>query len=119
MIRSNTERYIHRAVVFTCFFYYCINSTKQKTKNGQTGNNLENLEKQVEPNVERSDMYSGMMALLAFAKLQKNDKAAARKNFNQAKDMGLTKGHMARIIGRGKPVDDFFMSMEPVGKLDP
>ena len=80
---------------------------------------LENLEKLVEPNVERSDMYSGMMALLAFAKLQKNDKAAARKYFNQAKDMGLTKGHMARIIHSAKLVDDFFNSMEPIGKLDP
>ncbi len=80
---------------------------------------LENLEKLVEPNVERSDMYSGMMALLAFAKLQKNDKAAARKYFNQAKDMGLTKGHMARIIHSAKRVDDFFNSMELIGKLDP
>ena len=80
---------------------------------------LENLERLVEPNVERSDIYSGMLALLAFAKLQKNDKSAARKYFNQAKEMGLTKGHMARIIHAGKPVDDFFMSMEPIGKLDP
>ena len=78
---------------------------------------LENLEKLVEPNVERSDMYSGMMALLAFAKLQKNDKAAAREYFNQAKGLGLTKGHMARIIAR-KRVDDFFRSMEPIGRLD-
>ncbi len=79
---------------------------------------LENLEKLVEPNVERSDIYSGMLALLAFAKLQKNDKAAAREYFNQAKDLGLTKGHMARIINAGKRVDDFFKSMEPVGRLD-
>ncbi len=84
-----------------------------------TKGDLENLEKLVEPNVERSDIYSGMLALLAFAKLQKNDKSAARKYFNQAKEMGLTKGHMARIIARGKPVDDFFKSMEPIGKLDP
>ena len=80
---------------------------------------LENLERLVEPNIERSDIYSGMLALLAFAKLQKNDKAAAREYFNQAKDMGLTKGHMARIINAGKRVDDFFKSMEPIGKLDP
>ena len=60
-----------------------------------------------------------MIALLAFAKLQKNDKAAARKYFNQAKDMGLKKGHMARIIHSAKLVDDFFNSMEPIGKLDP
>ena len=79
---------------------------------------LENLEKLVEPNVERSDIYSGMLALLAFAKLQKNDKAAARDYFNQAKDLGLTKGHMARIINAGKRVDDFFKSMEPIGRLD-
>ncbi len=79
---------------------------------------LENLEKLVEPNVERSDIYPGMLALLAFAKLQKNDKAAARDYFNQAKDLGLTKGHMARIINAGKRVDDFFKSMEPVGRLD-
>ena len=78
---------------------------------------LENLEKLVEPNVERSDIYSGMLALLAFAKLQKNDKAAAREYFNQAKGLGLTKGHMARIIAR-KRVDDFFKSMEPIGRLD-
>ena len=84
-----------------------------------TKGDLENLERLVEPNVERSDIYSGMLALLAFAKLQKNDKSAARKYFNQAKEMGLTKGHMARIIVRGKPVDDFFISMEPIGKLDP
>ena len=80
---------------------------------------LENLERLVEPNIERSDIYSGMLALLAFAKLQKNDKAAAREYFNQAKDMGLTKGHMARIINAGKRVDDFFKSMEPIGKLNP
>ena len=79
---------------------------------------LENLERLVEPNIERSDIYSGMLALLAFAKLQKNDEAAAREYFNQAKDMGLTKDHMARIINAGKPVDDFFKSMEPIGKLD-
>ncbi len=80
---------------------------------------LKNLEKLVEPNVGRSDIYSGMLALLAFAKLKKNDKTAARKYFNQAKEMGLTKGHMARIVNSGKPVDDFFYSMEPIGKLDP
>ena len=79
---------------------------------------LENLERLVEPNVERSDIYSGMLALLAFAKLQKNDESAARKYFNQAKDMGLTKGHMARIIHSGKHVDNFFYSMEPIGKID-
>ena len=79
---------------------------------------LENLERLVEPNIERSDIYSGMLALLAFAKLQKNDEAAAREYFNQAKDMGLTKDHMARIINAGKPVDDFFKLMEPIGKLD-
>ena len=79
---------------------------------------LENLEKLVEPNVERSDIYPGMLALLAFAKLQKNDKSAARKYFNQAKDMGLTKRHMARIIHLGKNVDDFFKSMEPIGRLN-
>ena len=27
--------------------------------------------------------------------------------------------YMARIIIRGKPVDDFFIAMEPIGKLDP
>ena len=43
----------------------------------------------------------------------------ARQGFNQAKDMGLTKGHMARIINSGKPVDNFFYSMETIGKLDP
>ena len=83
-----------------------------------TKGDLENLERLIEPNVERSDIYSGMLALLAYAKLQKNDKAAARKYFNQAKEMGLTKGHMARIITRGKPVDDFFKSMEPIGRLE-
>ena len=83
-----------------------------------TKGDLEKLERLVEPNVERSDIYSGMLALLAFVKLQKNDKSTARKYFDQAKKMGLTKGHMARIINAGKRVDDFFKSMEPVGRLD-
>ena len=81
--------------------------------------NLRELENLVEPLIEQDDIDPAMVALLAYAKLKNGEKKLAIKIFEKSKKIGLSKGHIKRVLFAGEPVDTFFKEMSSIGSLEP
>ena len=81
--------------------------------------NLRELENLVEPLLEQVDIDPAMVALLAYAKLKNGEKKLAIKIFEKSKKIGLSKGHIKRVLFAGEPVDTFFKEMSSIGSLEP
>ena len=60
--------------------------------------NLRELENLVEPLIEQDDIDPAMVALLAYAKLKNGEKKLAIKIFEKSKKIGLSKGHIKRVL---------------------
>ena len=81
--------------------------------------NLRELENLVEPLLEQVDIDPAMVALLAYAKLKNGEKKLATKIFEKSKKIGLSEGHIKRVLFAGEPVDTFFKEMSSIGSLEP
>ena len=72
----------------------------------------------VEPHLDAVDIAPEMLAFYAFAKLQEGQKALALTMFDRAKEMGISKNTLNRVIRDPSKTDQFILELSELGSID-
>ena len=72
----------------------------------------------VEPHLDAVDIAPEMLAFYAFAKLQEGQKASALTMFDRAKEMGISKNTLNRVIRDPSKTDQFILELSELGSID-
>ncbi len=72
----------------------------------------------VEPHLDAVDIAPEMLAFYAFAKLQDGDKALALEMLDRAKQLGISKASLQRVIRDQSKTEEFIIKLSELGNIE-
>jgi tetratricopeptide (TPR) repeat protein len=72
----------------------------------------------VEPHLDAVDIAPEMLAFYAFAKLQDGDKALALEMLDRAKQLGISKDSLQRVIRDQSKTEEFIIKLSELGNIE-
>ena len=79
---------------------------------------FDKIDKLVEPQIDAVDIPPEMLAFYALSKLRDGNEEIARKIFQKAKSLGITKKSLERVLRNSEKTAEFISSLSGLGDIN-